>query len=104
MRMVFLTIVRSSLSVLRPHRIQCAASCDSLNVQVSEVGQPWLDRFRCCLAKTALHGAQGLPDKTSPAFGRKNATVALLQAFSRLVRFLVTRRACPPAATIHTIK
>src|SRR2546430_11375608 len=80
--MVFLTIVRSSSSVLRPHRIQCAASCDSLNVHVAEIGQRWLARFRCCLVKMALRGAQGWPDKTSLAFGRRSGTVALLQAFS----------------------
>src|SRR5207247_10798457 len=102
--MVFLTIVRSSSSVLRPHRIQCAASCDSLNVHVAEIGQRWLARYRCYLVKMALSGTQGWPDKTKLAFGRRNGTVALLQAFSRLVKLLFTSRPCPPPATIDTNK
>src|SRR6059058_5314450 len=104
--MVFLTIVRSSSSVLRPHRIQCAANCDSLSVHVAEIGQRWLARFRCCLVKMALRGVQGWPDKTSLAFGRKNATVALLQAFSRLVqkihRIITRTKRCVPVILLIT--
>src|SRR5437773_4222717 len=57
--------------------------------------------FPVLFGKNGIAWAQDWPDKTSLAFGRKNATVALLQAFSKLVRFLVMRRTCPPVATIH---
>src|SRR5436190_765534 len=100
MPMVFLTIVRSSLSASLLHGIPCAASCAYLNERMAEIGRLGRGRFRCYLAKMVLRGAQGLPDKTSPVFGKKNGTVARLQAFSRLVRFSVTRHICPPAAII----
>jgi len=73
----------------------CTASCGSLNARAAVIGVRSLDRFRCCLEKTGSPGAPGSQGKMSPAFERKSAMVARLQAFSRLVRFLDTKRICP---------
>ena len=81
-----------------------AVSCGSLNARAAVIGVRSPDHFQCCLEKTGSPGAPGSRDKMNPAFERKNAMVARLQAFSRLARSLDTKRVCLPVATIHTIR
>src|ERR1700687_5333060 len=104
MPMVFPMIARSSSSVSRRPGIQCVERCDYLNDRAVAIGLQWLDRFQCCLAKTASPGARALLGKTSQVFERKSEMAAHLQEFSRSGRSLDTIPTCLPEETIPIIK